>query len=70
MAARAAQAAGASRVMILDWGIHHGHGTESIFEEDNNVLVVSMHRADECVRWVHAGAYACVLGMGYTIHLR
>ncbi|KAJ9508999.1 hypothetical protein QJQ45_001447 [Haematococcus lacustris] len=47
IAARAAQAAGAQRVMIVDWDIHHGQGTQEIFEEDTSVLFVSMHRADE-----------------------
>ena len=28
VAARAAQAAGAQRVLILDWDIHHGNGTQ------------------------------------------
>ncbi|XP_072287580.1 histone deacetylase 6 isoform X3 [Pyxicephalus adspersus] len=35
------------RVMILDWDIHHGNGTQHIFEEDNSVLYVSIHRYDD-----------------------
>ncbi|XP_068104737.1 histone deacetylase 6 isoform X3 [Hyperolius riggenbachi] len=34
------------RVMILDWDIHHGNGTQHIFQEDNSVLYVSIHRYD------------------------
>lgn len=31
------------RVLIFDWDIHHGQGTQEIFWKDSNVLVVSMH---------------------------
>ncbi|XP_064262495.1 histone deacetylase 6-like [Passer domesticus] len=34
------------RVLILDWDIHHGNGTQEIFEEDPSVLYVSLHRHD------------------------
>ena len=33
IAARHALALGASRVLILDWDVHHGNGTNSIFHE-------------------------------------
>ncbi|XP_018413494.1 PREDICTED: histone deacetylase 6 [Nanorana parkeri] len=35
------------RVMILDWDIHHGNGTQHIFQEDDSVLYVSIHRYDD-----------------------
>ncbi len=44
LAARAAQAAGAKRVAIIDWDVHHGNGTQDIFEEDPDVLFVSLHQ--------------------------
>ncbi len=47
VAARAAQAAGAARVLIVDWDVHHAKGTQSIFEDDASVTVVSLHRLDE-----------------------
>uniref|UniRef100_A0A8C8SZ94 Protein deacetylase HDAC6 n=1 Tax=Pelusios castaneus TaxID=367368 RepID=A0A8C8SZ94_9SAUR len=34
------------RVMILDWDVHHGNGTQHMFEEDPSVLYVSLHRYD------------------------
>lgn len=46
VAARAAQAAGAGRVLILDWDVHHGNGTQQIFEQDPSVLYMSLHRHD------------------------
>ena len=48
LAARAAQAAGAQRVLILDWDVHHGNGTQHIFERDPSVMYMSIHRYDGC----------------------
>jgi histone deacetylase 6 len=44
VAARAAQTAGASKVLIVDWDVHHGNGTQEIFERDPSVLYISLHR--------------------------
>jgi histone deacetylase 6 len=47
VAARAAQAAGgAARVLIVDWDVHHGNGTQHIFEEDPTIMYMSLHRYD------------------------
>ncbi|KAI8593881.1 hypothetical protein BDZ88DRAFT_447592 [Geranomyces variabilis] len=35
------------RIMILDWDVHHGNGTQRIFYEDPTVLYVSIHRFDD-----------------------
>ena len=35
---------GIERVMILDWDVHHGNGTEDAFYNDPNVLFISMHQ--------------------------
>jgi len=35
--------AGAKRVAILDWDVHHGNGTQHTFYNDDTVLYVSMH---------------------------
>jgi histone deacetylase 6 len=32
------------RVAIIDWDVHHGNGTNDLFEEDPDVLFFSMHR--------------------------
>jgi acetoin utilization deacetylase AcuC-like enzyme len=46
VAARHARAAhGLERVLIIDWDVHHGDGTESIFESDPDVLFFDLHRA-------------------------
>ncbi|MQL90809.1 hypothetical protein Taro_023407, partial [Colocasia esculenta] len=44
VAALAAQAAGAKKVLIVDWDVHHGNGTQEIFEANKSVLYISLHR--------------------------
>jgi acetoin utilization deacetylase AcuC-like enzyme len=43
--ARQAQSQGYRRVMIVDFDVHHGNGTEAIFAEDPDVLYLSTHQA-------------------------
>jgi acetoin utilization deacetylase AcuC-like enzyme len=43
LAARAARAAGAARVAIVDWDVHHGNGTQHVFEREPDVLFLSLH---------------------------
>ncbi|OGW78499.1 MAG: histone deacetylase, partial [Omnitrophica bacterium GWA2_52_8] len=35
---------GLEKIMILDWDVHHGNGTQHAFEEDPSVLFVSLHQ--------------------------
>jgi acetoin utilization deacetylase AcuC-like enzyme len=42
---RAAQSFGWGRVMIVDFDVHHGNGTQAIFEGDPDVLFVSTHQS-------------------------
>jgi acetoin utilization deacetylase AcuC-like enzyme len=44
IAAAALRARGAARVAIIDWDLHHGNGTQHIFEDDPSVLYVSTHQ--------------------------
>jgi acetoin utilization deacetylase AcuC-like enzyme len=45
VAARALQAEeGAPRLLVLDWDVHHGNGTQHAFEDDPSVLYFSMHQ--------------------------
>lgn len=44
VAARWAQAErGISKLLILDWDVHHGNGTQDIFYEDGSVFYLSYH---------------------------
>ena len=44
VAARHAQAAGRKRVLIIDWDVHHGNGTQALVETDPTVRYVSLHQ--------------------------
>uniref|UniRef100_A0A3P8WRL5 Protein deacetylase HDAC6 n=1 Tax=Cynoglossus semilaevis TaxID=244447 RepID=A0A3P8WRL5_CYNSE len=37
------------RILILDWDVHHGNGTQHMFEDDDSVLYISLHRYDNGV---------------------
>ena len=36
---------GLDRVMVLDWDVHHGNGTNDIFHASEQVLFVSIHQS-------------------------
>lgn len=47
VAARHAQRTyGITRIMIVDWDVHHGNGTQDAFYGDPDVLFVSLHQDD------------------------
>jgi acetoin utilization deacetylase AcuC-like enzyme len=35
---------GLSRVLVVDWDVHHGNGTQDVFYEDPQVMFFSVHR--------------------------
>jgi acetoin utilization deacetylase AcuC-like enzyme len=44
IAARHAQRLGRARVLIIDWDVHHGNGTQELVEHDPSIRFVSMHQ--------------------------
>uniref|UniRef100_A0A8C9ELE9 Histone deacetylase n=1 Tax=Pavo cristatus TaxID=9049 RepID=A0A8C9ELE9_PAVCR len=36
-----------SKILIVDWDVHHGNGTQQIFYRDPDVLYISLHRHDD-----------------------
>jgi acetoin utilization deacetylase AcuC-like enzyme len=44
VAAAQARSQGYERVLVLDWDVHHGNGTEAMFYDDPSVLFVSLHQ--------------------------
>jgi acetoin utilization deacetylase AcuC-like enzyme len=44
IAAEAARRLGAARVLVLDWDVHHGNGTQHIFEARADVMYLSAHQ--------------------------
>jgi len=68
IAAEAARRAGAARVLIVDWDVHHGNGTQDIFAARDDVLYMSVHQfpfypGTGAAREVGAGA-----GRGATVN--
>ena len=45
IAAKHAQATGLKKVLIVDWDVHHGNGTNAIFYSDKSVLYFSTHQS-------------------------
>jgi len=35
---------GLTRILVVDWDLHHGNGTQHMFEHDPGVLYVSTHQ--------------------------
>ena len=35
---------GLDKILILDWDVHHGNGTQHLFEEDPSILYISIHQ--------------------------
>ncbi len=70
LAAKAAQAEmGLERILIIDWDVHHGNGTEAIFYEDPTVAFISYHQYP---LWPGTGALEDIgrgLGTGYTMNI-
>ncbi|XP_051497450.1 histone deacetylase 7 isoform X4 [Apus apus] len=36
-----------SKILIVDWDVHHGNGTQQVFYRDPDVLYISLHRHDD-----------------------
>jgi len=41
---------GVKKILIVDWDVHHGNGTQKMFWNDSQVLFFSVHR---CVNYFH-----------------
>jgi acetoin utilization deacetylase AcuC-like enzyme len=68
-AALAVAELGASKVLILDWDVHHGNGTEAIFRERDDVLLITIQQE---LIWPGTGLAEDVgsgRGEGFTINL-
>jgi acetoin utilization deacetylase AcuC-like enzyme len=44
VAAREAQRLGRRHVLIVDWDVHHGNGTQALVENDDSIRFVSLHQ--------------------------
>jgi acetoin utilization deacetylase AcuC-like enzyme len=68
-AQHALDAHGLQRVMILDWDVHHGNGTNDIFHADRRVLFVSIHQSPLYPGTGAASDLGSGDGLGYTVNL-
>ncbi len=69
IAARYAQKTyGVDRVLIADWDVHHGNGTQEIFYTDHNVLFFSTHQWPWYPGTGTADETGDGAGLGYTIN--
>ena len=70
IAARHAQAAfGVERVLVVDWDVHHGNGTNAIFHTDPSVLFASIHEWPLYPGTGPASDLGAGDGEGYTVNL-
>jgi acetoin utilization deacetylase AcuC-like enzyme len=60
---------GARRVLILDWDVHHGNGTNDIFHERFDVLYASIHESPLYPGTGPASDVGSGPGEGYTVNL-
>ncbi|XP_037432541.1 histone deacetylase 15-like isoform X2 [Triticum dicoccoides] len=72
VAALAAQKAGAKKVLIVDWDVHHGNGTQEIFEGNKSVLYISLHRHEDGSFYPGTGAadeVGVLDGKGFSVNI-
>ncbi|XP_033965540.1 histone deacetylase 4 isoform X1 [Pseudochaenichthys georgianus] len=61
-----------SKVLIVDWDVHHGNGTQQAFYADPNVLYLSLHRFDDGNFFPGSGAPEEVgseAGVGFNVNM-
>jgi acetoin utilization deacetylase AcuC-like enzyme len=68
-ARRALDRWGAERVLIFDWDVHHGNGTNDIFHADPDILYVSIHESPLYPGTGPASDVGSGAGEGYTVNL-
>ena len=60
------------RILIVDFDVHHGNGTQQLFYDDANVLYISIHRHDNGNFFPGTGSADEVgvgAGIGYNINI-
>jgi acetoin utilization deacetylase AcuC-like enzyme len=60
---------GLKRVLVLDWDVHHGNGTQHMFEHDPGVLFVSLHQYPFYPGTGAADEVGRGEGRGFTVNL-
>jgi acetoin utilization deacetylase AcuC-like enzyme len=60
---------GGARVAVFDWDVHHGNGTEAIFDEDDRVLYLSTHEWPQYPGTGPAAYRGVGKGLGFTVNV-
>lgn len=60
---------GTERILIVDWDLHHGNGTQEIFYEDREVLYFSTHQYPAYPGTGGMGEMGRGKGLGYTVNV-
>ncbi len=60
---------GAERVLIMDWDVHHGNGTQDVFYRDPSVLYLSTHQYPFYPGTGAAGEVGAGAGAGFTVNV-
>jgi acetoin utilization deacetylase AcuC-like enzyme len=68
-ARRARDRWGVERVLIVDWDVHHGNGTNDIFHADPDVLFVSIHESPLYPGTGPSSDRGSGAGEGFTVNL-
>jgi acetoin utilization deacetylase AcuC-like enzyme len=68
-ASHALMECGAERVLVLDWDVHHGNGTEEIFAASDRVVYASIHQQPLYPGTGPADYSGEAGGEGYTVNL-
>jgi acetoin utilization deacetylase AcuC-like enzyme len=68
-AAHAIESGGVERILVLDWDVHHGNGTEAIFYGSSQVLYASIHQSPLYPGTGAATDFGSGGGEGYTVNL-
>uniref|UniRef100_A0AAY4DZY3 Histone deacetylase n=1 Tax=Denticeps clupeoides TaxID=299321 RepID=A0AAY4DZY3_9TELE len=66
------QKLGVGKILIVDWDIHHGNGSQQAFYNDPNVLYISLHRYDDGNFFPGSGAPEEVgvgPGVGFNVNI-
>ncbi|KAL3056666.1 hypothetical protein OYC64_019195 [Pagothenia borchgrevinki] len=61
-----------SKVLIVDWDVHHGNGTQQAFYADPSVLYLSLHRFDDGNFFPGSGApdeVGSEAGVGFNVNM-
>lgn len=69
VAARAALSLGLDRVLIVDWDVHHGNGTQEAFYADEQVGFFSIHRSPFYPGTGAANETGAGAGLGTTLNV-